>query len=433
MSWFLFQEDWALLHKVTFDGVAKRIYLSPNVSSFTVKDDIYSSWKEWTQIRDNAKFLPALRTIGGDPVGGGQYAGDIYFLINDWQIIVGHTIKMTGILYHDNPSLDPYIVLPGGGVTATVSNLALAYNSGSGVGTVTEVAQAVWGATNLASYPLTSAADKLIAAGNAGDPWSTTNLSSYPAGSAGNQFAQHTTDLTAIKGYTDTLEAGIASLQATLATVNLNTDTLEVNVNKILEEIGNISASASIAHAPATSFHLTAGSVVAGSVLDTKTYDEGEHHIQDVAGALDLYYEFNIGASAIPSSFTFIGHVEDQHEILKLQAYNWSTSGFETIGQVTGLKTNNTIHCALYSEHQGSGAYEGVVRIRMYSAVVSDIQVHVDQIYIGYAVVAPTTVEIRSEMDTNSAKLAQIKAILDSMDVTKMNDGLTKTEFLALQ
>jgi hypothetical protein len=340
---------------------------------------------------------------------------------------------MNGILFHDNSSLDPYIVMPGGGVTSTVSNLALAYNSGSGVGTVTEVAQAVWGATNLESYVANSAADKLIDAGNAGDPWATTNLSSYPAGSAGNQFSQHTTDLTTIKSYTDTLESGIAALQATLTTVNLNTDTLEINVNKILEEIGNISASTSIAHAPASTFQLIAGTVIEGSVLDTKTYDEGEHHIQDVAGALDLYYEFNIGTNSIPSSFTFIGHVEDQHEILKLQAYNWTTSGFETIGQVTGLKTNNTINCALYSEHQGTGIYQGVVRIRMYSAVVSDIQVHVDQIYIGYAIVAPTTVQIRTEMDTNSAKLAQIKAILDTMDVDKINDGLTKTEFLALQ
>lgn len=139
MSWLYFQEDWALEHKVTFDGVEKKIYLSPNVTSFSVKDDIYSAWKEWVRIRDNAKYLPALRTIGGDPVGGGQYAGDIYFLINDWQIVVDHTVKVTGILYHDNPSLDPYVVLPGGGVTSTVSNLALAYNTSGGAATAADI------------------------------------------------------------------------------------------------------------------------------------------------------------------------------------------------------------------------------------------------------------------------------------------------------
>lgn len=66
----------------------------------------------------------------------------------------------------------------------------------------------------------------------------------------------------------------------------------------------------------------------------------------------------------------------------------------------------------------------------------------------------PTAVQIRQEMDANSIKLAQIKAILDSMNIptvvqirqemdanstkleeisNKTDDALTKTEFLALQ
>lgn len=127
LLWAAFGDDWALGHLVTFDGANRRIIVAPTADSIDVKIDLYSSWKEWMRLYDNSKYLPAFRVIGGDPVGGGQYAGDIYFLINGWQIVVDHTIKVTGTLYHDDP-LDPFIILPGGGVTATVSNLAYAYS-----------------------------------------------------------------------------------------------------------------------------------------------------------------------------------------------------------------------------------------------------------------------------------------------------------------
>ncbi len=123
MIWGAFSSEWVLNSKVTFDGPNRKIIVNPGVSELDIKSDIYSKWKAWVQLYDYAKYLPALRTIGGDPVGGGQYAGDIYFLYNNWQIVVPQNIKVTGILYHDN-GIDVYNVLPGGGVTATVSNLA---------------------------------------------------------------------------------------------------------------------------------------------------------------------------------------------------------------------------------------------------------------------------------------------------------------------
>jgi hypothetical protein len=124
-------QDWQLYHKVVFDGINKLIYISPNESVISVKEDIYSSWKEWLMIRDNSKFLPAIRTIGGDPVGGGKYAGDIYFLVNGWKIVIDHAVAIDGTLYNDSGE-SPYIIIPGGGVTATVSNLAYAIATSNG-------------------------------------------------------------------------------------------------------------------------------------------------------------------------------------------------------------------------------------------------------------------------------------------------------------
>lgn len=124
LLWNAFSEQWLLNHPVDFDGANKKIYVAPSVPQLNVKADLYGNWKEWVQLYDNAKYLPAFRTIGGDPVGGGQLAGDLYFLTNDWQLIVDHPITISGILYSDNPLLSPYVIRSGGGVIATVSNLA---------------------------------------------------------------------------------------------------------------------------------------------------------------------------------------------------------------------------------------------------------------------------------------------------------------------
>jgi hypothetical protein len=119
----LWQEDWLLYHKVIFDGINRLIIINPNEPTISVKNDIYSSWKEWARLRDNAKFLPALRTTGGDPVGGGQSTGDVYFLINNWRVFVSSASEINGVLYSDNfPT--PFVTDPGANIVrSTVSNL----------------------------------------------------------------------------------------------------------------------------------------------------------------------------------------------------------------------------------------------------------------------------------------------------------------------
>jgi hypothetical protein len=128
-------------HKVTFDGINKRIIVNEGVTEVDIKEDVYSDWKEWVQVRDNAKYEPALRTTGGDPAGSGQFTGDFYFLINDWQIEVSALVKFTGIIYSDNPDLEPFVINPGGGVISTVSLLAQSVETSSGSLTAEQAAQ----------------------------------------------------------------------------------------------------------------------------------------------------------------------------------------------------------------------------------------------------------------------------------------------------
>lgn len=141
----LWQEDWLLYHKTIFDGINRLIIVTPGTSSISIKQDIYSSWKEWAQLRDHAKFLPAVRTTGGDPVGGGEFTGDAYFLINGWRIYVNQGCDIVGNIYSDDyPS--PYVTVEGANIVrSTVSSLTQSLGF---TGTVDAdnnlIAEAVW-------------------------------------------------------------------------------------------------------------------------------------------------------------------------------------------------------------------------------------------------------------------------------------------------
>lgn len=95
---------WTLYHKVTFDGENRIIRVNDGVTELDIQKDVYSDWKEWVaSTSDNAVWLPAVRTTGGDPTVEGQKSGDIYFLINNWKLYVDLTkVKITGVLFSDN-------------------------------------------------------------------------------------------------------------------------------------------------------------------------------------------------------------------------------------------------------------------------------------------------------------------------------------------
>jgi hypothetical protein len=102
----------------SFNGLTKRITIT-NVSSVDVKD-LYSSWKQWALLEDNLRFLPALRTIGGDPTVEGQSAPAYYFLTNGWRVIIdGIDVAFSFNLYTDEGE-NPVITL--NGATALINN-----------------------------------------------------------------------------------------------------------------------------------------------------------------------------------------------------------------------------------------------------------------------------------------------------------------------
>lgn len=101
---------WTLYHKCIFDGINKLIIVSDGVTSLDIQEDVYSAWKEWSNLSsDNAKWPPAIRTIGGDPTIQGEFAGDIYFLINGWKLQYDpRFVAVTGVLFSDDFSTAYY-------------------------------------------------------------------------------------------------------------------------------------------------------------------------------------------------------------------------------------------------------------------------------------------------------------------------------------
>ena len=130
--------------KVTFDGAVKLIIVDEDITALDVQADLYSTWKEWVQMDSNAKYLAALRTVGGDPTVGVKSVAPYFFLMNGWKIRPyegNHTLIITGNLFVDEPetygsnitvtTIGDYQVL----VNMATTSDAITILSGSGVTT----------------------------------------------------------------------------------------------------------------------------------------------------------------------------------------------------------------------------------------------------------------------------------------------------------
>jgi len=101
----------------TFDGDTLLIQL-PTTGTYYVESELYSAWKEWVLLNDNAKYPIAFETTGGDDIGGGQQIAPYFFCRNDlgWRIkapSANGEVIVVGNLFPRN-SLSPMFVESGG-------------------------------------------------------------------------------------------------------------------------------------------------------------------------------------------------------------------------------------------------------------------------------------------------------------------------------
>jgi len=96
---------WQQNHKIFFDPIKRLAIVYDSVTTLDIKIDLYSDMKEWMKLpqRDNLKYNPPCRAIGGDTTSGGQFAGDIYFMQNGWKISYDPTkVQVTGVIFSDD-------------------------------------------------------------------------------------------------------------------------------------------------------------------------------------------------------------------------------------------------------------------------------------------------------------------------------------------
>lgn len=88
--------------KVTFDGDARVATVINGVTSLDIRVDFYSAWVRWAASPGNSVYWEAFRRSGLDPVPGG-FTGDIYFLYNNWKLVIDFRyVRVTGVLFSDN-------------------------------------------------------------------------------------------------------------------------------------------------------------------------------------------------------------------------------------------------------------------------------------------------------------------------------------------
>ncbi len=71
--------------------------------------DIYEAWKDWLLDSDNSKYLQAMDSAGGEPLGGGENLGRAYFLLtsNGWKICPKTTELSVRIVLNGNLFASP--------------------------------------------------------------------------------------------------------------------------------------------------------------------------------------------------------------------------------------------------------------------------------------------------------------------------------------
>lgn len=170
------------------------------------------------------------------------------------------------------------------------------------------------------------------------------------------------------------------------AYIDSSLSAMQTDIDTLLTQIANIAAVGTTANVTAESYTLTTGTETSGTYESTRLLDAVPHTHTDVGGVIDLYYQFDIGVQGIPSLVGVTAYSNGASDDDAIQAYNWLTSTWETVGTVFGKSgsTYDTGTYTLFTSHVGLGANIGKVRIRFYGTGLTSSTLRVDQIFVSY-------------------------------------------------
>lgn len=121
----------------------------------------------------------------------------------------------------------------------------------------------------------------------------------------------------------------------------------------------------------------------------TSTFEEdGTYHIvPPTGGALDMYYQFDIGGAGLPQSIEWVGYVQANNDNCEVYFYNWGDTAWEQVGTIEGANGTVAVTQSFIAttSHVGTGANLGKVRFRFASGggdVVTNVAT--DRILVTY-------------------------------------------------
>ena len=188
-------------------------------------------------------------------------------------------------------------------------------------------------------------------------------------------------DVVAISG--DATAADNLELQ--YDTTGLAGDTFPANQSQLSNIANTGSATNTVATSDST---VSTGSADSGTYASTIPLDGTRWVLNDAAGTLDMYFEFNVGNTGVPVSVTWTGYLRGSNDSLDVYGYDWVGSAWVQIGTVDGKNqaTNDPARTfTLFNTMVGTGANDGIVRVQFQNTGLSSAVFATDQIYCSFS------------------------------------------------
>ena len=197
--------------------------------------------------------------------------------------------------------------------------------------------------------------------------------------------------------------AGVSSAIAAIPTNPLLDDDVRLDyLDMPISKAGSVTVGGSIVK-QADSFVLTSGIVSSGTYQDTHTRNGVYHVIEDDAGELDFYYDFDVG-DAYPTGFSMLAEMQGNNDNATIYVYNWVENDWDVVGQMSG-ENHFDLHDFNGALFSSSVSDVGVVRLRVAGSGLSGATVSIDQILTGYTKLAipPDNATIATLLDIAEA------------------------------
>lgn len=202
-------------------------------------------------------------------------------------------------------------------------------------------------------------------------------------------------------------------------------------------QLGNLATGSAAISVPAESQVLTTGTEV-NSYTSTVDRDGIYHEISDSAGALEIYYQFDVTGNGVAVDVQMWGRLTGPNDTIGVYAYDWVGATWSQIGSMVGTSGGDgAASFNLLSKHTGTGANLGKVRVRGYAASgLTTATLYIDQAYVTYAVVAQSVGYAQGSIwiDTNNGQAGTVIYVNGVADnaVDNLADAITLNNTLQL-